>query len=503
MSRSNHADHVSEVFPRLTKLGAPCLTRTSKDTILKAVEACQPVRKEHVASRSGWAGSVYVLADGTTVPSEPKPPLIIGLTPDRTQEPKGSLEGWQEGVGPIVQGQTIPLFLLGVAFCALLRRLTPPDYHNVLVELVGDGAAGKTILSSLASSVFRGNPEGDTGGGASWDRTQLSVDESKITGRDSLVVFDEAQLAGRTEQERNTNVQQTVFRMFGTGARSRVGDLGPPEHSRVAFLSTSNTPLSEMVSGNQLLKDAALSRIITVTIDPARPYGALDALPKGFKDSAEAMEGLRSAVDLNYGWPARAFLERLIKEIAEDEAAFKAKLKRDLASFRSDCRAKASSAVRAEKSFALIAVAGRLARKWGVIPKHWGSVSKACLRIQRTLVEVPPPRGKSAQSRIQEYVSHNKDRIKKISSSDNPDLAITEYENAAGFLIGSGQDMEFIMSTKMYRTIFDGDEMLLRLLRELGLMKTEIGKDAKLSTKTPRKICASGRSYRFRIGRFC
>ena len=490
-----------EVFRKLNRLNVFCLTRQSKEKIKQAVEACQPTRIEHVAIHSGWAGSTYVFGDGTVAPANPKPPIIVGIKRDSSQLPRGSLKGWQDGIGPIVRGQTIPLFLLGVSFCALLRRLAPVDYHNILIELEADGTAGKSILSAMACSPYRGNSEGDTGGGSSWDRTVISSDDLKLKFRDSLIALDEAQLAGKTERERNANIQQTVFKMFTTGTRSRFGDESPPEHSRFAFLSTTNTPLSEIVSGNKSLRDAALSRMITVTIDPKRPFGVLDSIPLGFVNTSEAMEDLRAAVDLNYGWPARAFVERLVQEISGDEEGFKAKLKKELSRTRGKLRANASSAVREEKSFALIAIAGRLARKWGVIPQNWGSISQACLRVQRDFTKSPVSRTTAHQTPIMEYRRRYQHAIVQLGT-ENLRLQPLEFENASGFLLGHGREQELIISTKRFRLEFPEHEKIVRSLRGEGLAKTEDGKSKKLSIKTPRSISRSGRAYCFKIGKF-
>lgn len=275
----NAADLISagtEVFKRLSRVGVLCITRPSQDGIKREVEAHATYRAALVASRPGWLDGHYVFGDGSVIaPHGDEREVIIAFEGDPKFRPQGSLSDWQASIGPLVTDQPLALFSLAFAFVGPLLRFAPAGYTNPLVELVGPRECGKSTLGVLAASVWAGNPDSGTGGGESWDLTLNALDDQKRRHRDNFLLQDEGNLAGASARERKEFFPQAVFKLAGTGEKRRFGDEGVLDQTRLAMLSTTNTPIRDLVEGSEDVRGALHSRIVTLQIRKDRPYGVL------------------------------------------------------------------------------------------------------------------------------------------------------------------------------------------------------------------------------------
>jgi hypothetical protein len=360
----NAADLISAgntVFERLSTVGVLCLTRPSQDRIKREVEAHTTYRAALVASRPGWLDGHYVFGDGTVaVPPGDEREVIIAFEGDQKFTPQGSLADWQVSIGPLVTDQPLTLFALAFAFVGPLLRFAPAGYTNPLVELVGPPECGKSTLGVLAASVWAGNPDSDSGGGESWDLTENALDDQKRRHRDNFLLQDEGNLAGASARERKEFFQKAVFKLAATGEKRRFGDEGALDQTRLAVLSTANTPIRDLVEGSEDVRGALQSRIVTLQIRDDRPYGVLASIPAGCATSRRAIEWLRAATDENYGVAGRAFMERLVEAAATDEEQLRRIIARGLDSYLRR-GGEAGGSARVGKCFALVALAWALA----------------------------------------------------------------------------------------------------------------------------------------------
>ena len=266
----------SEVFKRLSSVGAHYLTRQGQDRVKTAVEQHTAHRDALVAARPGWLGHHFVFGDGTVVsPKGDAREIIIAFEAASKFSPVGSLPEWQREVGPLVTDQPLPLFTLCYAFVPPLMRFVPPGYPNPGFEVVGEAECGKSTLGVIAESVWAGDPNSDCGGGVAWDLTLNSIDDIKRQHRDTLLFLDEGNLAGANLRERKELIQQAVFKLASTEEKARMGDKGPRQTTNLATLSTTNSPLCELAEGTVHVRGAAHSRMITIRVADERPFGVL------------------------------------------------------------------------------------------------------------------------------------------------------------------------------------------------------------------------------------
>jgi len=483
----------SGVFKRLSSVGVHRLTTASQTTLKREVEHHGQYRPALVATRPGWVENFYALGDGMVIsPASDNREVIRPFEINPKFAPRGSLAEWQEAVGPFVTGQPLARFGLALALTAPLLRLAPSGYLNPQAEIVGGFESAKTSLGVLAASVWAGDPQSDCGGGEIWALTLNAIDDVKLANRDGFVFFDEGNLAGQTPRERREFIQQAVFKVASTGVKRRMGDAVVSEHAHVALLSTTNVALADLIEDKPEVKQAVQSRMITFRIPEGAPHGAFARLPHGYDNARAASEALVNAAGTFWGQAGRAFVERLVREIARDEDRLKADVADALARYVSRASMPPGSA-RIQKTIALVGVATKYARQWHIFPKAWGS-SREMMDGVASILRANVADDDDPLTRIRAYVDEHRESLIDVACLLRP-LSKEAFEAAAGFLRSSSHGNELLVPAARFRTAFKDHEAMMKSLRASRHAQTESGHKSKLTIKTPRAISAEGRVY--------
>lgn len=486
----------SDVFGKLSRVGATYLTDAKKTAFKTIIEDHPTFRSSLVAARPGWIENCYVFGDGTKcMPPGDDREIITAFEGDSKFDPRGSLQAWQNELGPLLGQQSYPLFAIYLALVGPLLRFAPPDYINPVFELVGGPHCGKTTVGVVAASTTAGDETSDVGGGETWDLTLAALDPLREAHCDNFLLLDEGNLAGADQRKAQEVLRAAVFRLAGSGKKRRYGDTGPSEQINLATLSTSNTRLAELVSANSAVMGALQSRMITLVVGADRPHGVLSSLPPGFDEAEKVIVAMRAAANHNYGGAARRFVQKLGIAAMRDEAALRARVAGRLRKFESH-RALAgfSGSPRVRKAFSIVYAAGWLAIRYGVLPSDWKKPMRTVTEIfghylaSEGLADV---RGadQDGHLRVLAYVkAHNLAAVELLKTP----VSKEELSRSAGFLRGSGTARELLISTERFREQFRDGTRLLKDLRSRGLLHCE---DGKLTIKAPRALCAAGRVY--------
>lgn len=485
----------STVFRRLSSVGVTCLTPATQSALKGKIEAYNNFRPALVATRPGWLEGFYLFGDGTrATPRFDAREVIIAFEPHSKFAPRGTLADWKAGVAPFVAGQPLPYFALGLAFSGALLRFAPRGYLNPQVELVGHQEVGKSSLGVLAASVWAGNPDSDCGGGESWDMTVNSLDPVKLIHGDGFLFLDEANLAGASAKDRREFARQATFKVAATGGKRRWGDSAQGEHTRLAMLSTTNTPLADLIEGSDEERAAVQSRRITI---PIARHGVFDFLPQGYDSARAASEAMVAVSDVCWGTAGRAFVEHLVRAVERDEELVRRVIARGLASYMRQDHAPTGSA-RVQKTFALVAVATALARRWGVLPAAWGSPLRLVQEVARISSGIKAPKEVDPLAGILAYVERHRASMIEVGKLVRP-LPKAEFESTAGFLRQGSDGEEVLIPAGQFQAAFPDHQATMRPLRASGQAQTEVGQNSKLTIKTPRAICSESRVYCIRL----
>ncbi len=462
-----------KVFTDLSGPGMTFLTPSRKNAFKRLIENHATYRPALVAEHPGWVGgSHYVFGNGDVVaPPGDTREVIVAFEPDPKFTPKGTLQEWQQAVGPVVSHQTYLLFLLAYAFVGPLLRFAPPYLLNPQIELVGRRETGKTTAAATAASVWAGDPESDAGGGETWDLTVSALDGLKRAHADNFLLTDETNLAGTSSADQGEVVGKAVFKMASTGGRKRFTDTKPVPNLRLALLSTSNVPLRRLAKAKGAVQGALTSRMLTIRVHKDRPHGVLDRVPDGFSNAREAVQHQRTVINLHYGAAGRAFIERLVVEVAADEEAVRRTILKRMERCSKELEIVTSgrSSARVENTLDITFAAFRLARDWRIVPKDWGPLLPMIVEVYCSLQKQSAA---SPIDRIVKYVEAHREELVKADSMTKP-YSTAKFEKTAGFIRQRDGGRQLLVPARRFQREFVNYRILMRALKKADLTKTE------------------------------
>ncbi len=156
--------------------------------------------------------------------------------------------------------------------------------------------------------------------------------------------------------------------------------------------------------------------MVTIEIPRTHKLGVFRSVPAGFVSAREAAEHLRMAADENYGVAGRAFIARLVAEVARDEAGLRRKIEAHMHHFLAAARGEIAQKgkARGEKTLAATAAIGALAQEWGIIPDAWGALLPAILAVHRSLgADEAAPVTRSAYEQVRAFRARHRGIIRR------------------------------------------------------------------------------------------
>jgi hypothetical protein len=338
----------------------------------------------------GRNGSYFAMPDGQVFsPAGMKPGIVLFDTVESRCSQLGSLEEWLDGLDPIVAGQDLPSFALCVPFVGPILSQAG-GYGNPGFAWAGRKGIGKTTLLFLAASVL--GPATDPKGRDFWisaNATANALEQIMPEHADLVMLIDELNLyaAGEPPKVRAAKVNELVFRFDQGATKGRHGDAKQRKY-RFAYMTTTNEVLADVLGNDRPdVADAASDRLLTLKISADRPYGIFDELAPGFASGDAMAKHLTNVISRNHGHAMPRFLQGLVDALAEDEAGLRKEIQDHLRTFRKQAGVdpNVGSEVRVADRFGLVYAAGRLAQKWGALPKSikCGPAVRACYRLNR------------------------------------------------------------------------------------------------------------------------
>jgi hypothetical protein len=375
-------------FAKLNDAGLGCRAKANQDKLLQKVDDLTSFPPAALVDQTGWIGGYFALPDGTVFAPKKAPPatVVFRKAPEKFQV-SGTFEAWTEGVATPLIGQTLPAFVIMMAFMPPLLKLSERN-DNYGFEMVGQGGTGKSTSSLLGASVL-----GSADFVTSFYTTLGALEAQIPLHADLPLLLEEANLymAGETTAKRGAAFKAFAFMMSMGREKDRYNAPAGSSY-RFSYLSTSNEPLASLIGEDTDVARAAGDRLITLEI-PDRTYGVFDSLPPGVNSASEFAGQLRRAAAENHGHAIRIFLGRLVRDRGSDETALRADIRRWMDDFRQKCGADPNngSEVRVADSFGLVYAAGRLAKRYKALPEGWKCLLPVltCYRTMRR-VSAPP-----------------------------------------------------------------------------------------------------------------
>ena len=301
----------------------------------------------------------------------------------------GTLEQWQKTVGKNAKHSSRVMFALSLAFASPLLIFSNESTGGF--HLFGPSSKGKSTALRALSSVWQQIDPNGNGGLEQWDSTKNGLEAGAAAWSDFPLPIDEL---GNTEERQKKNIQAVIYMLgngLGKGRQSKTLEARKRLSWRLLFLSSGELTAEELsASAGVDMAAGASVRLANIQAVPAgSEYGIFESVPEGMAPAALAASFVENGSKY-YGTAGPAFIEALIAE-TEKRGGFeymKGYVCERIEQWANDHGAGLpSQALRVAKRFALVATAGELAIKYGVLPWDAGEADRAAAACFRSFVE--------------------------------------------------------------------------------------------------------------------
>ena len=339
----------------------------------------------------GWVelGKCFIIPNATINRDENHEVVFNGDprgTPVYSQA--GTLRQWQETIGQNSRHSSRVALGVCVAFASPLIRFSTEQ--SGIFHLSGDTSQGKTTAIRAGVSVWGEVKNGDGELGSTWLSNGTNGIEVACKNHSDLPLFlDEF---GQND-ERKESVA-TVIYMIGNGAgKQRMLPNGKSQDratwSLLALSTGEKSPRDLMQELGKEMPAGAEVRMPTIQACPEGGYGVFETLPKNVeaKDLAKSFEEYGAQY---YGTAGVDFMRAFIDDVHQlgGVKAMRAYISEKMKEWVDAHAKNANSQIqRVASRFALVAVAGELATKYGVLPWDQGEASKQIDRCFQSFVD--------------------------------------------------------------------------------------------------------------------
>lgn len=330
-----------------------------RQKVIAYLQSARPDARARITRRTGWHATgeghaVYVLPNRAFGNEADEWLYEAEGSSAHAFKTKGTAEEWRDNLGRLCRGNSRLLFSVSVAFASPLLFLVGGESGGF--NWRGRSSDGKTTALRVACSVC-----GDGGYMQRWRSTDNSIESLAMQHCDALLALDElAQLDPKVAGE----TAYLLANSAGKNRSTRTGGLRERAFWRVLFLSAGEISLAQhMAEANRTTRAGQEIRMVDIAADAGAGFGAWETL-HNYPNGADFSRALDLATKRYYGAPLAAFLDKLTRspadlaeELRKAQKLFEAQHLTDDAS---------GQARRVADRFALVAMGGELATKWGL-----------------------------------------------------------------------------------------------------------------------------------------
>jgi uncharacterized protein (DUF927 family) len=486
--RMVHADG-NAIASELHDAGLPCGTsRTAHDQLKHFMGAVRSIHRVRCVERAGWHGESYVLPNGRVFGAGDGSRLVLQSEHAATAGSyvaRGTLEEWHEQIACRAAGNNLLMFTMSAAFAGPLLDVMGETSGGV--HIFGSSQTGKTTLMCAAASVW-GPGDNKTGPIRSWRVTANGLEAVAAEHSDGILILDEiGQVSGR-------EVGEVVYMLANQRGKARMNRAGGARRLtswRLIYLSTGETTLATKMGEAGLRPHAGQDvRLLGLSADAGAGFGVFQDLHDAASPGAFADQLRRAAVSY-CGTAGPAFLEALARDRVKDPERLQGTLRKGREKFlASNVSDGADGQVRsAAARFALIGLAGELARAYGVVPWAEGDAMQAAEWCFRSWLVarggVGAAEDKQALSMVAGFIAlHGSARFERLHEDPNVMPLDQRVVNRAGYVRAIGDEQEFLILAPVWRDeVCKGIDpgRAARTVHEAGFL--EVASDGRLTQR--------------------
>ncbi len=436
--------------------------------------------------RTGWDSSgAFALPDAALGTSE----IFVYQNPSAVRaaiSKAGTLKDWQSRVAFPADGNSRLTLALSASLASVLLR--PLGMEGFGIHFRGPSSIGKTTALSVSSSVW-----GPPGYIQNWRTTANGLEANAEAHNDLPLCLDEL---GQIRGEHAAQIAYLLSGGKGTARANRTGAGAQRKEWCVVLISTGELGLDDKIresNTQQRLMAGHTVRFIEIPADTGSGFGLFDWTPDSeslsSRDRGKAFaELLNRACQSCYGHAGPEFVSAFIADLDRNiEFA-----QRTIAKFTSAQSSDADEQVqRVATAFGLLAAAGELARRFGVVTWPSGNATHAAARCFRAWLSARDGSGPQelhaalAQLRLM-IERHGDARFQRVDiraqTRDYPIRDRLGYQR-----VDSDGEVYYLIGTENWKEILAGHDAraIAKDLARTGILKRGDGKHIQRNERLP------------------
>ena len=311
----------------------------------------------------------------------------------------GTLDDWQQKVALPCRGN--PYLIAGLSFSFVGPLLELLNIPGIAIHYFGYSTSGKTSAQFLAASTW-GSPRFLL----TWSGTVNGLESQASSRSSTLTLLDESHLIDPRQLDAG------IYLLLNGVAKSRMArDATAKSIARwLAAIFSSGERSTRAHLTTKMTDHKAGQGVRMIDVPVIARYGIFDSL-HNWASAKEFAENLKEAAAQDYGHAGPEFVEYLINNKANLD--LKQRLITTTATMTAGIKLSAQE-LRVLRSFALIAVAGELAIKAGILPWDSGSVQFAAKQLFDKWRAAQPHGGTSREhaqilEKISDFIERHRD----------------------------------------------------------------------------------------------
>lgn len=454
----------TEVRRELAKLGLHISPNLFERGMLSAfIKVWQVEDRARCVDRLGWHGNVFVTPSGSIGDTCE----IIVFQNAHATEPayseSGTVDEWRDSVASLAVGNSRLAFAISIAFAGALADITGEDSGGF--HLRGASSSGKSTALKFAASVW-GNPLNYV---RLWRGTVNGLEGLAVLHNDGLLILDEI---SQIDPGAAGDAAYLLANGQGKTRASRNGLAKASQQWRLLILSAGEESLSAIMARAGKKSSAGQEiRLADIEADAGAGMGIFEEL-HGFPSAGALASAIKVASSQYHGTIGIAWLNHLAASRAQLESYITESIKRFLVEV---VQAGAAGQVeRVARRFALGAVAGELATRYGLTGWAEGEATQAARKCFTAWLDSFGGSGNREERAILDqarafFETHGASRFEYLNATDDQRI-----HNRAGFYRnGANGEHEFLILPEAFRReICQGfnEKMVKKTLIEAGLL---------------------------------
>lgn len=422
--------------------------RKRREALLTFLLTVRTDRRARAVTKVGWQDGAFALPDRTIEAQGGQLVVYQGTAAlDHQYREAGALEDWQQSVARFGIGNSRIALAISAAFVGPLLATVGEEGGGI--HLRGASSIGKSTALLAAASIW-GPPEFVR----QWRATQNGLEGLAEQANETLLILDE--LAQLDEREAGS-VAYLLANGTGKSRASQTGEARAAKRWVTFFLSSGEISLADHArsSGQNKRSPAGQEvRILDIDADAGKGLGLFDTI--GSYASGEVLSReIKAGAAQFYGVAGPAFVRKLIGQL--DLVA--TIVRRGIDAFvAANLPPDANGQVaRSCRRFGLIAAAGEVAAKLGILPWREGVATEAATQVFASWLDARGGAGAAEDGatidQIRDFlVTHGQSRFQSVSGEGQ-----TIVHNRAGFWrADAGGNREYIIPASSWPEVCRG-----------------------------------------------